>query len=111
MIEPTNKDFETAQEGDGFYCESGYGVFEQAPYVQITIRLRDEVRITQITPQNARELAMNLLQCAEAADMDAMVIRFLQSRLHFPLDKAAQVIFDLRVFRDEMNGPEREAKK
>ena len=102
--QPTN-DFTPAQSGDGFYCESGYGVFAQEPYVQITIKLRDEVRITQIAPDNARELAQNLFQCAEAADMDAMVIRFLQARLRFPLDKAATLIFDLRAFRDELTKP------
>lgn len=105
MSQQPNDDFTPAQSGDGFYCESGYGVFAQEPYVQITIKLRDEVRITQITPQNARELAMNLFECAEAADMDAMVIRFFQERLHFSLDKAARVILDLRDFRDELNKP------
>lgn len=91
-----------AETGDGFYCQSGYGVLGQEPYVQITIRLRDEVRITQISPDNARELALNLLECAEAADMDAIVIRFMQERVHQTLDVAAQVLIDFRELRESL---------
>ncbi len=105
MSQQPNDDSTPAQSGDGFYCESVFGVHTQKPYVQITFRRGDEVMQTQIPPANARELAMNLFQCAEAADMDAMVIRFFQARLHLSLDKAAQIILDLRALRDETYKP------
>jgi len=102
MTDPKSFDWTPQQPGDGFYCESQYGVFERKPIVQITVRLRDEVRITQVTPDNARALAMNLLECAEAADMDAVVIEFLQKRLGQTLEVAATIVGEFRELRDEL---------
>lgn len=95
----TDSDWNEGREGDGIYVESGFGVMKREPFVQISIRLGDEVRIMQMTPDNARQVARNLFESAEAAEMDAIVIKFMQERVHQTLEIAANILMDFREMR------------
>lgn len=53
----------------------------------------------QFTPDEARTHAMRLLEAAEAAESDYMVLRLLRDRIGLDLPRAVQVIGDLRNFR------------
>jgi hypothetical protein len=53
---------------------NGFGAKSQAPFVLLV--LGDHM--TQMSPAKARELAGFLVECAEAADQDAFLVRFLR---------------------------------
>ena len=53
---------------------SGYGGNTRQPFVEIkTDKLKEPL---QISPEEARDLAANLLQAAEAAEQDAFIFEF-----------------------------------
>ena len=58
-----------------------------------------DTRKTQWTPEVARQHAMNLLHCAEAAEHDACVFGFLKNELKLDPLQVAQVIGELRNYR------------
>lgn len=61
-------------EFDTINVTSGYGGNTRQPFVQIeTKKLREPL---QISPDEARDLAANLLRAAEAADQDAFIFEF-----------------------------------
>ncbi len=64
------------EQGISFECSSGFGHNTQAPYVQVLIKAADWM--TQMSPADARRVAINLLQCADAAESDGFLIGFLQ---------------------------------
>ena len=58
---------------------SGFGHNTQQPFVEMTIRRADWT--TQMSPDAARELAHNLLACADAAESDGFLVGFFQSHV------------------------------
>lgn len=64
------------EQGISFECSSGFGHNTQAPYVQVLIAKADWM--TQMSPADARRVAMNLLQCADAAESDGFLVGFLK---------------------------------
>lgn len=58
---------------------SGFGYRTQQPFVEVIIRPH-EVQ-TQMPPAVARELAMNLLQAADAAESGAFLVTFLRKQV------------------------------
>lgn len=88
---------------NSFFCQSGFGAHTRKPFVSVTVILDGHTHTAQMPPDNARELAQNLLQCAEAADMDAIVMQFLTERLHQPIEAAAAVLNDFRTLRDTLH--------
>ncbi len=84
----------------GIFVQSIYGAFERKPFVQITIRQEGEIRNLLLSPAEAREVAHHLFECAEAAEMDALVVKFLQNRVGLPLEQSAEVLMDLRRLRE-----------
>lgn len=60
----------------------------------------------QFSPEEARQHALALIHCAEAAEHDAAVFKFLQERLESSREQAAAVIGDLRNFRAGVGGNE-----
>ena len=55
--------------------------------------------LTQMDVETARELAMNFLQCAEAAEQDAMVWALLRTQMGVEEDTAASFIHQMRAHR------------
>ena len=58
-----------------------------------------QVMIT-CTPHEARAIAWNLLECAEAAQHEEMFVRFLVEEVHTPFDRALQILGTFRGYRD-----------
>jgi hypothetical protein len=55
----------------------------------------------QLTPEEARDHALHVLECAEAAIHDAAFLRWAVEKSESPLEAAYQVLFELRRFRGD----------
>ncbi len=55
----------------------------------------------QFTPAEVRTHALRLLEAAEAAEGDAMVLRLLTDKVGLERTRALNVIADLRNYRDD----------
>jgi hypothetical protein len=82
---------------------SGYGGNSRQPFVEIN---NDKLKSPlQISPGEARDLAANLLQAAEAADQDAFIFEFHSSLVDGSADEKKKVggmaLVAFRKFRDE----------
>lgn len=83
--------------------ESGYGGNTRQPFVEIkTDKLKEPL---QLSPEEARDLAANLLQCAEAAEQDAFIFEFHSSFIEgTPEEKrnvGASMMIEFRKWRDD----------
>lgn len=85
---------------EGFFVKSGFGVFERQSFVEILLYKDKDLTVMQVTPDAAREIARNLFEAAEAAEMDGVLIKFLQERLHQDLETAAVILQDFRNLRE-----------
>lgn len=82
-----------------FWVTNGFGHNTQQPFVQVLIERADFV--TQMSPANARELALNLLEAAEAAESDGFLITFLRKNIKVNDGHAiALVLLEFRKWRD-----------
>jgi hypothetical protein len=57
----------------------------------------------QMSPDRARSVAHTLIEAAEAAEMDEVVVTFLQQRIGLSLEQAAQVLNDFRKLREVLS--------
>ena len=79
--------------------ESGYGGNTRQPFVEIKDdRLKSPM---QISPEEARDLALNLLEAAEAAEQDAFMFEFVSKDLNAGDQAAANIIGEFRKWRDD----------
>lgn len=76
---------------------SGYGLNTRLPFVQI--ESEDLDKPIQVSPQEARDLALNLLQAAEGADTDAFMVDFLKNTVGFGDSEIAQMVALFRAER------------
>lgn len=75
---------------------------EGKPFVRYTWQLGEEEKmVCQWTPEEAKQHALGLLKCAEAADHDAAVFSMLINGMEFDLESAAKFIAELRNHRRE----------
>ena len=78
--------------------ESGYGGNTRQPFVEIkTDKLKEPL---QMLPEEARDLASNLLQAAEAAEQDAFIFEFHHELLGDE-KMGATMLINFRKWRDE----------
>ena len=78
---------------------SGYGFNTRQPFVEIhTDKLKEHL---QLLPKEARDLAQNLLQAAEAAEQDAFMFEFFSKDLKVGDQAAAGIISQFRKWRDD----------
>lgn len=80
-----------------FLVSSGFGANTQKPFIAVEF---DGQILDQIPPEGARALAYNLIAAAEAAEQDAFLVSFMQSRVGLPLEQAAQVLGEFRQWRN-----------
>lgn len=80
---------------------SGYGGNTRQPFVEVIIRPHEFM--TQMSPSQAREIAMNLLTAADAAEGDAFLIEFVHQKIGAPMEKAAQILVEFRKWRETRN--------
>lgn len=72
------------------------------PYVQLAI----DISPTQLTPGKAREVALMLLEAADAAESDAVLNRFAREQIGLDELGAAQLIAQFRKSREQARGTE-----
>lgn len=81
-----------------FAVSVGFGARTQQPYVQVLIESADFM--TQMKPDDARALALNLLQAAEASEADGFLVSFLRKRVGATEGAVASVLEDFRKWRE-----------
>lgn len=79
---------------------SGYGGNTRQPFVQIQMEYPKDHPL-QLAPEEARDLAANLLQAAEAADQDAFIFEFHRDLMKGDENIAANMLIQFRKWRDE----------
>lgn len=82
---------------------SGYGHNTREPFVQIEMEYPKDHPL-QIHPDEARQLAANLLEAADAADTDQFLFEFVSKDLHAGDQAAGGILVEFRKFRDERRG-------
>lgn len=68
------------------------------PYVQISL---DEQMIAQLTPEEARQVARHILETANAAELDAFFVEFLQEMVGVRGNPITIALSDFRKWREE----------
>jgi len=70
---------------------SGYGGNTRQPFVEIkTDKLKAPL---QLSPEEARDLALNLLEASEAAEQDAFIFEYARERVGTDDQGAAALLF------------------
>lgn len=78
---------------------SGYGGNTRQPFVELkTDKLKAPL---QLSPEEARDLAQNILEAAEAAEQDAFMFEYVSKDLNAGERAAAGIISAFRKWRDE----------
>lgn len=62
-----------------FHVTSNFGHKTQKPFVMVTVGEQDFM--AQMSPTEARDLALNLLMCADASESDAFLVTFLRKKV------------------------------
>ncbi len=83
--------------GTTILVTSGYGGNTKRPFVMMQADTID--RPMQLSPAEARDLASSLLQAAEAAEGDQLIVEFATDTLGFELQEAGQLLVHLRELR------------
>lgn len=78
----------------GFHTAAGFGHRTREPFVSIALG----ETMTQVSPAKARQLAGMLLECAEAAEGDALIMTFATRKLGMTEQQSGQLLL---LFRDE----------
>lgn len=78
------------------FATSVYGYQQRKPLVN----LRHQDWVAQVTPKEAREWALNILECAEAAEQDAFLVEFIEGRVGVDLSGAVSVLKEYRKWRE-----------
>jgi hypothetical protein len=68
---------------------------DQKPYIQIQFKEQS----IQLPVQDAREHALYILEACEAAELDAILLSYLQKSVGFPLTQAVEVVRNFRSYR------------
>ena len=80
---------------------SGYGGNTRQPFVEIhTDKLKEKEHL-QLSPEEARDLAQNILEAAEAAEQDAFIFEFHRDLMNGDENVAANMLIQFRKWRDE----------
>lgn len=85
-----------------FVASSIYGYASQKPYVNIEVSMSP----MQVTPAKAREIALMLLESADASESDAVPIGYARDVLDLDERGAAQLLDQFRKYRIAQLGTE-----
>lgn len=77
-------------------CTSLVGLMTQKALVQINI---GETKV-QISPEEARDVALNILACACAAEADLFLMTFATTRIGIAVNRSAQLLNEFRKWRE-----------
>jgi len=81
-----------------FMVSSMYGAKSKNPIVRIQY---GDFLDVMVAPGDARDLASNLLQSAEAAEVDAFLVEFIAKVTDKPVEESAIVLREFREWRNE----------
>jgi hypothetical protein len=85
-----------------FATSSIYGYASKKPYVNLEV----SVSPMQMSPAKARECALMLLESADAAESDAVLIGYARDVLDMDEKGAAQLLNHFRRYREKQRGTE-----
>lgn len=85
-----------------FSVSSIYGYASQKPYVNVEVSMSP----MQCSPAKAREMALMLLEAADASESDAVLIGYAKDVLDLDERGAAQLLNHLRQYREKQRGTE-----
>lgn len=85
-----------------FLALSGYDLRSHQPVVRIEVGDQH----VNVSPEAARAIAFNFLQCAEAAETDAYLTEFFQDALGMEVEQVAQLLYQIRRKRHARQGEE-----
>ncbi len=82
---------------------SGYGHATKLPFVVLGMANPDEVAnpTIQIDTPQARALAFQILEAADAAESDGFLVEFLQQAGQMNIDQASALLIEFRKWRDQ----------
>lgn len=82
-----------------FHVTSNFGHRTQQPFVMMTVG--EQEFTAQMSPEDARDLAHNLLACADAAESDGFLVGFLQETVGVKDMRAiATILVQFREYRE-----------
>lgn len=90
---------QTETPGRTIWCTSIFGAKTHRGLVQITEQ-KSELNII-ITPDEARNIARDLIQVASAAEHDAFLVDFLSEKTGTKWDQAVQIMREFREWRKQ----------
>ena len=97
----TDKDLYRDQGIVNIFVQSGFGHNTQLPFVEVVIHAADWS--TQMSPAEARDLAFNLLQCADAAEGDGFLMSFMEKAIGVEDPRMlASLLVQFREYRDAL---------
>jgi hypothetical protein len=67
--------------------------------VAVEVSQDERVITMQLSPAKTREIALYLLEVAEAAEFDTMMVHFGMNQLGLPIEHAVGIVHDLRNYR------------
>lgn len=85
-----------------FSVSSIYGYATQKPYVNVEVSISP----MQCSPAKAREMALLLLECADASESDSVLIGYAKDVLDLDDRGAAQLLQQFRRYRAKQIGTE-----
>lgn len=85
-----------------FSTSSIYGYKSKKPYVNLEV----SVSPMQLSPAKARECALMLMESADAAESDAVLIGFARDTLGMDEQGSAQLLNQFRLYREKQRGTE-----
>lgn len=85
----------------GIFTESGT-TLEGKPFC--VVRWDGEAQEGQMSPDEMRQFGLHCLEAAEAAETDAMMLKYFTEKVGIDEQMFGQVLKDLRVFREEARG-------
>ncbi len=62
----------------------------------------------QLSVEEARRYAFSVIECAEAAETDAFIVKFFMEELKMEQGKALQALVTFRSFREQRNAEKRQ---
>jgi hypothetical protein len=78
---------------------SGVRTEPYAPYVELNIDL------IQVSPDAARAIAFQILQAAERADMDALLVTWFRESRNLSEEEAVKAVRDFNAYKEIRDSP------
>jgi len=86
-----------SSQGERVNVVSGYGANTKRPFVAVQIGDRKPY---QWSPDEARQVAALLLECADAAESDAFIVEWFTEKAGLELRQVGPLLSDFRVSRE-----------